>query len=155
MLRSSASPPTSARPRVVVVGGSFAGLAAARHLRNSCDVVVVEPRDYFEYAPGALHLMSGSESFSSLLSPMSEVARGCKHERGWVVGFKPESRRALVRRQASEEKEEETLEIEFDALVLCSGRRCSLRFHLRQQKPVYEAASPQPESNDLHGAEIV
>ena len=37
--------------KVLIVGGSFAGLCTARHLDNypSCDVSIVEPRDFFEY----------------------------------------------------------------------------------------------------------
>ena len=111
---------TSARPRVVVVGGSFAGLCTARHLKSSCDVVVVEPRDYFEYTPGALHLLAGSGAFSALLTPLSTVARGCRHEQGWFAGIKPDGRRAVVRRMTAS-GEEELHELEFDALVLCNG----------------------------------
>jgi cation diffusion facilitator CzcD-associated flavoprotein CzcO len=41
-------------PRAVIVGGSFAGLAVGRHLRNHSvhskpiDVIVIEPKDFFE-----------------------------------------------------------------------------------------------------------
>lgn len=106
------------RPRVVVVGGSFAGLCTARHLKSSCDVVLIEPRDYFEYTPGACHLLTGSNSFTDLLSPMSQVAAGFEHQCGWFAGLKPKSRVVIVRTpDGSKDKE-----IEFDALVLCNGQ---------------------------------
>jgi len=117
------------RPKVVVVGGSFAGLATVRHLVDECDVCVIEPRDYFEYTPGACHLLSGSGSYSDLLSPLSQVARGATHERGYFVGVKPDAKKVVVRRGESS-----TLhEIPFDALVLCSG--------LPYQAPIRAAAS--------------
>ena len=113
-------PAVSTKPRVVVVGGSFAGLCTARHLKTTCDVVVVEPRDYFEYTPGALHLMAGSDAYSALLSPMSQVARGCRHEQGWFLGIRSGVRRAVVRAR-KENGDEEIRELDFDALVLCNG----------------------------------
>lgn len=96
-------------------------MATVRHLKDECDVCVVEPRDYFEYTPGACHLLAGSGSYSELLSPLSQVARGATHERGYFVGVKPESKKVVVRRGGSAAGSSTLHEIPFDALVLCSG----------------------------------
>lgn len=48
-----------ARKTVVIVGGSFGGLAALRHLASHARdfrVVLVDQREYFEYTPGVLRL---------------------------------------------------------------------------------------------------
>jgi NADH:quinone reductase (non-electrogenic) len=47
-----ASPETPQRPRVVIVGGGFAGLACARKLANEpVDVTLVDARDYHLFTP--------------------------------------------------------------------------------------------------------
>lgn len=117
-------PSITAKRRVVVVGGSFAGLCTARHLKNDADVVVIEPRDYFEYTPGACHLMAGSGAYSALLSPMEQVCDGVRHECGWFAGLSSTTQgRLLVRRAGVEGKPDDAPleELDFDALVICAG----------------------------------
>lgn len=125
--------PQAVRPRVVVVGGSFAGLCTARHLKRDAEVVLIEPRDYFEYTPGACHLMAGSGSFSALLSPMEQVCQGVRHECGWFAGLSgghvaegPNTQpRLLVQRcdsdGSSDSKAAPLMEMAYDALVICTG----------------------------------
>lgn len=105
-----------ARPfRVVIVGGSFAGLATARHLvGSSCEVRVVEPKDFFEYAPGLPHLLAGSGAETALLSPMRRVLGSATHVQGRVASIGESS--VTVRSES-----EELTELPFDALVLASG----------------------------------
>ena len=38
--------------KVLVVGGSFAGLHIAYHLKSCAHVTLIDPKDYFEYSPG-------------------------------------------------------------------------------------------------------
>lgn len=78
IIQTPTSPPSSQIkpyiPKVVVVGGSFAGLCTIRHLKkysNKLDIVLIDPKDYFEYTPGVLHLLSGSKS--ELIYPFSEI----------------------------------------------------------------------------------
>ena len=47
-------PSSSTKPKVVVIGGSFAGLAASQKLASKCDVTLVDFKNYFEYTPGIL-----------------------------------------------------------------------------------------------------
>jgi len=62
--------------------------------------------------------MSGSNAYSALLSPLSEVARGSRHEQGYFLGLKPG--RAIVRKN-NDKGEMQVCELEFDALILCNG----------------------------------
>ena len=52
-LLSTAPPP---KTKVVVIGGSFAGLRVQRELSDDFDVTVVDLKQYFEYTPGVLRL---------------------------------------------------------------------------------------------------
>ena len=52
-LLSTAPPP---KTKVVVIGGSFAGLRVQRELGDDFDVTVVDLKQYFEYTPGVLRL---------------------------------------------------------------------------------------------------
>jgi sulfide:quinone oxidoreductase len=48
----------SKRPHVVVLGGNFAGLASAQHVRDYCgdkvDITLIDRRDYFLFVPNIL-----------------------------------------------------------------------------------------------------
>ena len=55
-----------AKPRVVIVGSSFAGLSCARSLRTDFNVTLVDMRDYFEYSPGILRLFVNPEYLAQL-----------------------------------------------------------------------------------------
>jgi len=48
--------PTSVqiKPNVVIIGGGFSGLAAARKLESKFRVTVIDRKNYFEYTPGIL-----------------------------------------------------------------------------------------------------
>jgi NADH dehydrogenase len=49
----------ASRPRVVVVGASFAGLAAVRRLPRGYRVTVLDPSPWFEFLPNIHELVSG------------------------------------------------------------------------------------------------
>jgi len=73
---SASDPPAS----VIIVGASFAGLAAARtllHARHNKDkqplrVTLIEPKDYFEYTPGILRAFVAPEHAEGLCVPLEE-----------------------------------------------------------------------------------
>jgi NADH dehydrogenase len=57
---ASAQPSTSARPRVLVLGGGFAGIGAAKKLRKSeVDVVLVDKHDYHTFQPLLYQVATG------------------------------------------------------------------------------------------------
>src|SRR5512135_1031803 len=47
------------RPRVVIVGAGFAGIAAAQHLDGRYDVTVIDRSPWFEWLPNIHELLSG------------------------------------------------------------------------------------------------
>lgn len=107
----------SHKPKVLVVGGSFSGLATVRHLKQFAEVTLVEPKDYFEYTPGVLHLLAGSNAVNALVASIDEVAQGSKHIRGFFEGVKPSSRVAVVRSLDGVTQQQ----IDYDVLVICTG----------------------------------
>ncbi|EKU22691.1 hypothetical protein NGA_0482200 [Nannochloropsis gaditana CCMP526] len=75
-------PPENVPPvSIVVVGASFAGLAAVRTLVQASDptkrrpfrVTVVEPKGYFEYTPGILRALVAPEHADALCVPLKEI----------------------------------------------------------------------------------
>ena len=84
---SSASPASScAAPsgrRVLVVGGSFAGLTFCHELlhrlpatHSDVAVLLVEPRQWFEYTPGVLRALVRPSHHRSLLTPIAHTRAG-------------------------------------------------------------------------------
>lgn len=67
---AAAGAASAAHPRVVIVGGSFAGLRAQRHLCDLADVTVVDPKTYFEYTPGVLRLYTRPERLGALTTAL-------------------------------------------------------------------------------------
>jgi NADH dehydrogenase FAD-containing subunit len=51
------SEPSQTRPRVVVVGGGYAGISVAKALDEAADVVLVEPKDAFVHNVAALRAL--------------------------------------------------------------------------------------------------
>ena len=47
------------RPRVVIIGGGFAGLTTALNLDRSFDVTLLDPKPWFEFLPNIHELVSG------------------------------------------------------------------------------------------------
>jgi apoptosis-inducing factor 2 len=114
----------SRKQGVVVVGGSFAGLCTIRHLKKyeDLDITLVEPKDYFEYTPGALHLLSGSKG--DLLSPLADILKdSAAVVHGKFVGVsKAADTKSIVVKLIDDDLGHSTLtEVPYDALIICSG----------------------------------
>ena len=68
---------TASRARVVVVGASFAGLEASKHLQHhssDLDLTLITNRPYFEYTPGVLRCLVEPGHFSALACPLPASA---------------------------------------------------------------------------------
>jgi len=105
------------RPKVLVVGGSFAGLAAVRKLQKSTEVTLCEPKEYFEYSPGILHILTGSPSANTILSPLSQCAEKSKVVNGYFKGVNPTKKVALIQHTNGDFEE-----ILYDFLIIATGR---------------------------------
>ena len=73
--KSEAKQQTQNKKTVVIVGGSFAGLAALRDLAKKNEhgqykIVLIEQRQYFEYTPGVLRLFCEPSLYSTLIYPL-------------------------------------------------------------------------------------
>jgi hypothetical protein len=124
IFRFQEGPKKMRRPRVVVVGGSFAGLCCVRHLRkHNFDVTLVEPKEYFEYTPGVLHLLAGSKG--DLVSPLGAMALRSGAARvvhGDFIGVDTVSKEIAVLPLHGDATENgDPLLLPYDAAIICAG----------------------------------
>ena len=74
-----AAPAGRARPRIVIVGANFGGLAAAQHLGRSLDVTVVDRSPWFEWLPNIHELLSGTKRPGDLRLSRARLLRRAGH----------------------------------------------------------------------------
>lgn len=68
-----------ARPRVVIVGANFAGIAAAQHLDGRYAVTVIDRSPWFEWLPNIHELLSGVKRPSDLRLPRARLVKRAGH----------------------------------------------------------------------------
>jgi NADH dehydrogenase len=69
----------SARPRIAIVGGNFAGITAAQNLDARYDVTVFDPAASFEWLPNVHELLSGEKQPADLRLPRARLVRKAGH----------------------------------------------------------------------------
>ncbi len=102
------------KPHVVILGGGFAGLAAALELGDAVRVTLIDRRSSFEFLPNIHELVSGVKSPRLLRLPLARIlrGRGQRFVRDAVTSIDPVGRRvAFARRRA----------LAFDALIVAAG----------------------------------
>jgi NADH dehydrogenase FAD-containing subunit len=98
--------------RVVIVGGSFAGLRLARLLEpyKDIEVLLIEPRDYWEYSPGMLHVLCGSGYDKELVRPLGRgdtaLPSRVRHIRAVCSGWDTASRQVFYVPTGSDDDDE-------------------------------------------------
>merc|ERR1719298_188617 len=88
-----------AQRRVLVIGGSFAGLCVARDLKNHFLVTIVDAKEFFEYTPGVLRAYVKPKHLDALtftLQPVIETKMQAKFVWGEVLELNGEERMALI-----------------------------------------------------------
>lgn len=114
------------RHRVVIVGGGFGGLAAARALRRKdVDVTLVDRRNFHLFQPLLYQVATGSLSPGDIASPLRGVLKRQRNVRvvmAEVVGFDLERRQVHLGRKANRE---EHGEVSYDTLIVAAGARHS------------------------------
>ncbi len=102
-------------PRVVILGGGFAGLAAAQELRSDrYDVTLVARSRWFEFLPNIHELLSGVKTPELLRLPLDENLRRLGHRfiRDDVSLIDPEANSITTTRRRT---------ISYDALIVACG----------------------------------
>lgn len=108
-------------PRVVIVGGGFAGVNAARSLRRalpepSAEVILINPNDYSLYLPLLPDVAAGVLDPRRLTAPLSGAAPGVRFALGDATTIVPAQRRlSYIDPEGAEHS------IGYDRLVLATG----------------------------------
>jgi NADH dehydrogenase len=105
------------RHRVLVVGGGFAGLHAARALHNApAEVILLDRRNFHLFQPLLYQVATGGLSPANIAAPLRSVLKRQRNTRvllGEVVGFDVPGRRVLMADG----------ELAYDTLVVATGVR--------------------------------
>ncbi len=107
------------RPRVVVVGGGFGGLHAARSLANTdVDVILIDRRNHHLFQPLLYQVATAVLSPASIAMPIRSLLRKQRNVRvrlGEVTAVDPERRSVHIAGPNGQE------DLEYDWLVLAAG----------------------------------
>ena len=136
---AQASLPIAPRPRVVVIGGGFAGVQVAQGLAGAAvEVVLVERRNFTLFQPLLYQVATGLLSPANIATPLRPLFRSESLVRvvlDEAVGFDPQ--RHVVHLRGSSETGGESAELTYDTLVVASGSRHHYFGH-----PEWEAHAP-------------
>lgn len=112
-------------PKIVVVGGAFGGLACLHHLCNltsseDCELLLIEPREYFEYTPGVLHSFVRPERHQRLIFDYDQLPRRIQHIQAYLKAVNTDKKQLQLETvQANGTSSEARLD--YDFLVLATG----------------------------------
>lgn len=131
--------------RVLIIGGGFSGLIAARDLKSRFHVTVVDAKEYFEYTPGILRAYVKPSHLDALtfnLAPVLEKKMGVKFIWGEVKAIDSKDLTATIKPMFA--KNTET--VGFDYMIIASG--CNFNFLHKWGESlwfptIYEDARPE------------
>jgi len=117
----------SGRRRVVIVGGGFAGLFAARALGRDVSVTLIDRSQHHLFQPLLYQCAMGILSEGKIAAPLRDVLK--KHENvtcemAEVVDFDPEAHKVICLRVGGER-----IEFGYDDLIVAAGVRQSYFGH--------------------------
>jgi NADH dehydrogenase FAD-containing subunit len=111
--------------RVLIIGGGFSGIMAARDLAHKFHVTVVDCKEFFEYTPGILRAFVKPAHFDNLTFTLQEVLEhhmGVKFIWGEVKSLSGEKMTATIKPICIQKTEEVT----FDYCMVAAG--CNFNF---------------------------
>lgn len=102
--------------QIVIAGAGVGGLACARRLRRHVaaehQVVVIDPRDVFQFAPDFLWVLAGTRRPDQLARPMTHmIPTGVDHHRARVLSIDPDTQTVAT----------DAGEVAYDKLVVALG----------------------------------
>jgi NADH:quinone reductase (non-electrogenic) len=101
--------------RVVIIGGGFGGLSAARHLKHApAEVTLLDRRNYHLFQPLLYQVATGSLSPANIASPMRQILKRQRNTRvllAEATGIDAASRRVILSDGA----------VAYDTLVIAAG----------------------------------
>src|SRR5215470_14086079 len=107
-------------PRVVIVGGGFGGLAAAKALRKTnAQVVLIDRQNHHLFQPLLYQVATSVLSPGQIASPIREILKAQRNTTvllGDVTGVDADRRRVLV-----DSVDREGIALEYDFLILATG----------------------------------
>jgi NADH dehydrogenase FAD-containing subunit len=123
----------SKRPRVVIVGGGFGGLAAAKALRKApVEVLLIDRTNHHVFQPLLYQVATSVLAPSQMSSPIREVLRGHKNTTvimGEVTGVDKAQRCVFIN-----DTDRERVPVPYDYLLLATGARHSYFGHNEFEK---------------------
>jgi NADH:quinone reductase (non-electrogenic) len=112
------------KPKVVIVGGGFGGLSAAKKLAGSpVDVTLVDRKNHHTFQPLLYQVATGVLAPSEIASPLRHIlhrARNVEVIMGEVTGFDVAKRRVLLK---------DGSKLQYDYLIVAAGARHSYFGH--------------------------
>jgi NADH dehydrogenase len=130
----SPPPPSPSLPRVVIIGGGFAGLAAARALGSApAHVLLVDRKNHHVFQPLLYQVATAALSPAEIAAPIRHVLRrqrNCSVVLGEITRIDPAAR--TLHYDAGPDRPEGT--VPFDYLVLAAGATHSYFGHPEWQR---------------------
>lgn len=132
-MTSTSPTASSTRPRVVIIGGGFGGLSAARALRDApVDVTLVDRRNHYLFQPLLYQVATGVLSPADIAMPLRVLLRA---QSNVTVLLGEVSAVDLANRRVSADGGR--LQVPFDFLIVATGSRHSYFAH-----PEWESLAP-------------
>src|SRR4028119_2444433 len=109
---------TADRPRLLVLGGGYAGVSSRYNLkRRDWDVTLLTPRNYFLFTPLLPSAVAGTVEFRSILEPARRRLRDVRVIEGTAASVDWQSRQILCTAAIGGEK----FSLPYDQLIIAVG----------------------------------
>ena len=110
------------KTRIVIIGGGFAGLFSARHLRkqlgNSADIELISDINYFVFQPLLPEVVAGTINAQDAVSPLRRLLPGIKVRLATVQGIDTDTKTI----QLVQGRKRKLMTIGYDQLVITTGQ---------------------------------